>query len=54
MEKIQAEGQLKANEELIRGQIKERQMNKELVRDLYQELREAANAENGINTSIRR
>jgi len=54
MQKLQAEGQIKAGEEMIRGQIKDRQANKEIVRDLYAELREAANAENGISTSIRR
>ncbi len=54
MEKIQAEGQISAGEEMIRGQIKEKQANLEMVRDLYAELREAANAEKGINTSIRR
>ena len=41
-------------EEILRGQIKDRLSNKEMVRDLYAELREASNAEAGINTSIRR
>ena len=54
MEKLQAEGQMKAGEEIIRGKIKEKLTNKEMIRDLYAELREAANAEEGINTSIRR
>ena len=52
--KLQAEGDLKMKEEMIRGQIKDRQSNKEIVRDLYAELREASNAEDGIQTSVRR
>jgi hypothetical protein len=54
LEKIQVEQQGAAGEEMIRGQIKEKLTNKEMIRDLYAELREAANAEQGINTSIRR
>lgn len=54
MEKMQAEQKGKIGEEMIRGQIKDRQSNKEIIRDLYAELREAANAEDGLNTSVRR
>jgi hypothetical protein len=54
MEKLQAEQQGKVAEELVRGEIKDRQSNKELVRDMYANLREAADAEAGINTSVRR
>jgi hypothetical protein len=52
--KIRAQAEASIAEENIRGQIKDRQSNKEMVRDLYAELREASNAEDGINTSIRR
>jgi hypothetical protein len=52
--KIKAEGDMKFNEEMLRGKIKDQQSNKEMVRDLYAELREASNAEDGIQTSIRR
>ena len=54
MAKMQAEQEGKIKEELIRGQIKNQQMNKEIVRDVYSSLVESANAEQGINTSIRR
>ena len=54
MQRIDIEGKIKMQEELIRGQIKDRQSNKEMVRDVYAELREASNAEDGINTSVRR
>lgn len=54
MAKIQMEQEGKIKEELIRGKIKDQQANKEIVRDVYANLREAADAENGINTSIRR
>lgn len=54
MEKLQAEGQQSVGEELVRGKIKENQMRQEMVRDVYAQLREAADAESGINTSIRR
>lgn len=52
--KIKAEAEAKIAEEQQRGVIKDRQANKEIIRDLYAELREAANAEDGINTSISR
>jgi len=54
MELLQAEGQMKAGEEMIRGKIKDQQSNKEMIRDLYSELREAVNAENAINTNAGR
>ena len=54
LEKLQVEGKQKVGEELVRGKIKENQTMAEMVRDLYAELREAANAEKGLNTSIRR
>ncbi len=54
MAKLQMEQEGKIKEELIRGDIKNQQMNKEIVRDVYASLVESANAENGINTSIRR
>ena len=52
--KLQAEGQQKIQEEAVRGKIKSDLMDKEIVRDLHSSLVEAANAEEGINTSIRR
>jgi hypothetical protein len=52
--KIKAEAEAKIAEETVRGQVKDRQMNKEIVRDVYSSLVEASNAEEGINTSIRR
>jgi len=52
--KIKEEGDKKANEEMIRIAGKEKLLNKEMIRDLYAELREAANAEAGIDTSVRR
>ena len=54
MAKMQMEQEGKIKEELIRGDIKNQQMNKEIVRDVYSSLVEAANAESGINTSVRR
>ena len=54
MAKLQMEQEGKIKEELIRGDIKNQQANKEIVRDVYSSLVEAANAESGINTSIRR
>jgi len=51
MEKITIEQQGKTQEELIRGKIKDNLASKEMVAQLYTELREAANAEAGITTS---
>jgi len=52
--KIKAGAEAKIVEEEKRGEIKDRQSNKEMVRDLMAQVNEAANAEEGINTSIRR
>jgi hypothetical protein len=54
LDEIKAKGEIAMMEEDLRGKIKDRQANKEIVRDLYAEIREAANAEAGLNTSIRR
>ncbi len=54
MAKMQMEQEGKIKEELVRGKIKDQQSNKEIIRDVYANLREAADAESGINTSIRR
>jgi len=54
MEKLKAETEGKIVEEQVRGQIKDKLANKEIIRDLYAEIREAANAEAGLDTSIRR
>ena len=54
MEKIKAEAEAKMAEEALRGQIKDKLANKEIIRDLYAEIREAANAEAGLDTSVRR
>ena len=54
MDKIKLEAEAKIAEEQIRGQIKDKLANKEIFSNLYAEIREAANAEMGINTSIKR
>jgi hypothetical protein len=54
LEKIKAQAEADIAEEQIRGQIKDKLANKEIIRDLYAEIREAANAEAGLDTSIRR
>jgi hypothetical protein len=54
MAKLQLEGQISMQEESLRGQIKSDLTEQEMVRDLLAQLNEAANAEEGINTSIRR
>jgi hypothetical protein len=54
LDKIKATAMASIAEEEKRGEIKDRQSNKEIVRDLYAELREAANAEDGLQTSVRR
>ncbi len=45
---LQAEGQIKAGEELIRGKIKDQQSNKEMIAKLYEDLRREAQEEKGI------
>jgi hypothetical protein len=54
MQLEQQKGQISVGEELIRGKITESQTNLEMTRDVYTQLMESANAERGINTSIRR
>ena len=54
LDKIRAQAEADIAEEQIRGQIKDKLANKEIIRDLYAEIREAANAEAGLETSIRR
>lgn len=51
MAMLQAEQQGKEREELIRGQIKDSESNKQIAADLYRSLREEDAAENGINIS---
>jgi len=48
--KIQAEGEVDMKEEMLRGQIKAQQKNMDIIAELYKELREAANAEDGLLT----
>jgi hypothetical protein len=48
--KIQAEGEVDMKEEVLRGQIKAQQKNMDIIAELYKELREAANAEDGLLT----
>jgi hypothetical protein len=54
MMKIKLEAEAKIAEEEKRGEIKDRQTNKELIGELLAQVNEAANAEEGINTSIKR
>lgn len=54
IEKIKAEAQAKMAEEALRGQIKSDLFDKEMVGQLYANMRESADAEDGINTSISR
>ncbi len=51
LEKIKAEGDIKFKEELLRGQIKQTETNKQIAADLYKSLREEVAAEDGINIS---
>ena len=49
--KIRAQAEASIAEEQIRGQIKERESNKQITADLYKSMREEAAAEAGINIS---
>ena len=54
MAKIRAEAEAKIAEETVRGQIKDKLANKEIVASVLAQLDEAANAEDGLMTSIKR
>ena len=54
MNKIKLEAEAKIAEEQVRGQIKDKLANKEIVASVLAQLDEAANAEDGIMTSIKR
>ena len=50
MQRIGAEGEIDMNEEMIRGTIKEKESKRDIIREMYKDLRDAANAEEGITT----
>ena len=54
MQRIQLEGQLKAQEELIRGQIKDKQTRLENNYMILAEAQKAADIEAGINVNVSR
>lgn len=49
MEKISTEGQIRLQEEMVRGQIKDQESTKQMLANIYQGLQEEDMAERGLN-----